>query len=83
MAQTRRAQVLLEPEEYAQLEGIARREGLSVSGLIRDAVRERYFPSVPDRRALVGELLSMQLPISEDWRELGEMIEESRLADLP
>lgn len=83
MSQTRRAQVLLEPDEYAHLEEVARRERVSVSSLIRDAVRDRYFPTAPDRQAIVAELLGMNLPISEDWRELGRIIEESRLADLP
>ncbi len=83
MPQTRRAQVLLEPGEYVQLEEIARRAHVSVSGLIRDAVRERYFRAAPDRRAVVSELLSMHLPVTEDWRELGRMIEEAHGDDLP
>ena len=83
MSQTRRAQVLLEPEEYDRLEEIAQREHVSVSGLIRDAVRLRYFPAAPNRPAIVSELLALQLPITEDWKELELLMEDARLADLP
>ena len=82
MPNSRRAQVLLEPDEYSRLEDLARVRGISVSSLIRDAVKDRYFPDAPDRQAIVDELLLIRAPIVEDWRELNALIEDSKLADI-
>ena len=82
MPNSRRAQVLLEPDEYFRLEELARVRGISVSSLIRDAVRDRYFPNAPDRQAIVDELLLIRVPIVEDWRELNALIEDAKLADI-
>jgi hypothetical protein len=83
MSRSSRAQVLLEPDEYARLEEIAIRQGSSVSGLIRDAVRDRYFPPSDERQQIVAELLAMRVPLTEDWSELNALLEATRHADLP
>lgn len=71
MARSKRAQVLMEPEEYRRLEEIARREGVSVAELVRTAVRERYLPDVERRRdalaRFLGEAPALDLP---DWETL-------------
>jgi hypothetical protein len=78
----RRAHVLLELQEYDHLEHLARRTGSSVSALIRDAVRDRYFPVEPDRQAIVAELLAIRFPMTEEWRALGKLIDDARDAEL-
>lgn len=68
MAATRRAQILMDPEEYSRLEELARREKVSVAELIRRAVRRCYLLPREERRALVEEICSMELPLG-DWNE--------------
>ena len=82
MARTKRAQVLMEPEEYARLEEIARRNGVPVAELIRSAVRERYLLTRKERRRLVDEILGFDLPV-EDWEATETEILEARGDDLP
>jgi len=71
MARTKRAQVLMEPEEYERLEAIAAERGVAVAELIRLAVRERYFLSREERRRHVEEILGLDLPVIE-WDEAEE-----------
>ncbi len=66
MARTKRAQVLMEPEEYDRLEEIAKQQGVSVAELIREAVSERFFNTPQRRQQIVEEIFSMGLP-TEDW----------------
>lgn len=76
MARTKRAQVLMEPNEYERLEALAREKGVAVAELIREAVRERYFVGVEERRRAVQEILSLRLRLPE-WSELeAEVAEE-------
>lgn len=82
MSTIRRAQVLLEPDEYERLELLARSRGISVSALIRDAVRDYCFPARADREAIVAELLAIRIPLTEDWQALGKLIEDARVDEL-
>lgn len=68
MARTKRAQVLMEPDEYERLESIAAARGVPVAELIRTAVRERYLTTRGERRRLVEEILGLDLPVIE-WEE--------------
>jgi hypothetical protein len=68
MAATRRAQILMEPDEYVKLESLARSEKVSVAELIRRAIRRCYFLPPADRTSLVSEICSMDLPLG-DWSE--------------
>lgn len=81
-AATKRAQILMPPEEYAQLEALALQQRVSVAELIRRAVRERYLLGARDRRRLVDEICAMSVPLP-DWEELEAEIEDARAADLP
>ena len=74
MAPTRRTQLLMDPEEFKRLQGVARRKKTSVAALIRAAVRDRYLSSEPDRRAIVEAILSMRLP-RIDWKWAKKQIE--------
>ncbi len=82
MAHTRRAQILMEPEEYQQLEAVARRQGTSVAELVRTAVRERYLSQQQDRIRAMEEICAMELPFS-DWDSLDEEIAEAHSNGLP
>ena len=82
MSVTRRAQILMEPDEYDCLEAIARQKGVAVAELIRRAVRERYLLARDDRLRVAGEICSMDLQVG-DWQELEEEIALGHVADLP
>ncbi|HYO48017.1 MAG TPA: hypothetical protein VEY33_15180 [Gemmatimonadota bacterium] len=77
MARTKRAQVLMEPDEYERLEAIATEQGIAVAELIRIAVRERYLLTPEDRRRLVEEILGLDLP-AIDWDEAEDEVIEAR-----
>ncbi|MBN1945753.1 MAG: ribbon-helix-helix domain-containing protein [Bradymonadales bacterium] len=82
MACTRRIQILMEPEEYEQIEKIARQKQVSVGELIRTAVRDRYLGS-PDRRLAAAErIAAMNLP-GINWEEAKRDIEEGCDGGLP
>lgn len=82
MAHTRRAQILMEPEEYEQLERIAEREGVSVAELVRRAVRARYLQAPEDRRAAVARIAAMSVAL-EPWSQVKRDIEDAYDAGLP
>lgn len=76
MAQTRRAQILMEPAEYAQLEQIAQNSQTSVAELIRRAVRERYLTEVTDKYALVERIAGLNLDV-DDWESMKQELQEA------
>ena len=82
MGQTRRAQILMEPETYRRLEEIARRERTSVAELIRTAVREKYLSDRPRRQAALSELLTMDLPVGR-WEDIDGEVGDARDERLP
>ena len=69
MARTKRAQILMEPAEYEQLEVLAAREGVSVAELVREAVRERYLDAPPRKAEAAARITAMALPVVE-WEEI-------------
>jgi len=77
MGATRRTQLLMEPEDFRQLQAEARRRKTSVAELIRLAVRDAYLTCTPDRRPLVEAILNMDLPVM-DWDQIRREIEEVR-----
>jgi hypothetical protein len=83
MAQTRRAQITIESEEYRQLESLANQQGTSVAELVRTAVRERYLTGSARRREIVQEIFRLQAPIEEDWSTIEEEIARAHADGLP
>ena len=63
MAKTKRAQILMEPVEYQQLEDLAKTKDCSVADLVREAVREKYFTGTRDKREVAKRIASMSIPI--------------------
>lgn len=76
MTASKRAQILMEPEDYRRLEEIARRKNASVAELIRTAVRERYLGAGVENAAVVESICSMNLPILP-WAEIETEIAEA------
>jgi len=74
MAPTRRAQILMEPEEFRRLQSLARKRKTSVANLIRAAIRETYLAPQSERRPIVEAILRMRLTVP-DWKELREELD--------
>jgi Ribbon-helix-helix protein, copG family len=81
MGGTRRIQLLMNPDELRRLRTLARRKKTSVAELIRVAVRTVYLTPPPDRKAIVQDILKMNLP-SMDWNKVRKEIEAGH-ASLP
>ncbi len=76
---SKRAEILFDPKQYAELECEARRCGKSVGSLVREAVEREYLlPSREERKAALKELLSIRLDIGS-WEEAKELILRSYL----
>ena len=81
MARTREARVLLEDEEYERLETLAGQRGISVSDLIREAVRDRFTPLTEQRRRAVEAICRIRIPLPK-WDVLEDEIAEAHGGDL-
>ena len=66
MTATKRAQIMMEPDDYRRLEEIARRREVSVAELIRTAVRDRYLGGGDASHGAVETICGMSLPVI-DW----------------
>ena len=74
MALTKRVELLLEPEQYARLEEIARLRKESVGSLIRRAVAREYLqPALEQKRAALQRLLAQEIDFGP-WEEAKEDI---------
>lgn len=82
MARTKRAQILMDPEEYRRLESVARTRRRSVADLIRAAVREVYFGDREARREAVRNITSLSLEV-DDWETMEAEILDGYDARLP
>ena len=82
MAQTRRAQVLMEPDEYERLSRLARKRRVSVAALVRAAVREKYFSATEDPRQAAKRITRLNLPVIE-WHEIDQLLGEESDERLP
>ena len=80
MAKTKRVQVLMEPDEFAVLEELARKQGASVADLMREAARVQLLSQVglARRAAAVREFLRLPDAPMPEWKELKAEIEDRR-----
>lgn len=83
VAATRKAQILMEPDEYTRLAAIAAAQGVSLSALVRAAVREKYLRAATAPREAVAQICALQLPLPAEWDELEQLIEGRHDAGLP
>jgi len=75
VALTRRVEILVDPDEYARLEEIARQRGESVGAVIRHAVDREYLePMLADRQKAIQDLLQMQVEVGT-WEEVKEALQ--------
>lgn len=78
MGLTKRVELLFEPNEYTDLEAIARKRRESVGSLIRKATRQVYLDKERQRRReAIERLLSEQFDFG-DWGDIKEELEEER-----
>ncbi len=78
---SKRAQILMSPDEYRKLEKIARARNLSVAELIRSALQERYLVTDSDRAQSLQRIFSLGLP-DEDWSDLEEDVAAAHSDDI-
>ncbi len=81
MALTKRVELLLDPEQYARLEKIARARKESIGALIRQALAREYLqPSQEQKRAALQRILRQQIdfgPWERAKKEIGrEVVKE-------
>jgi len=82
VALTKRVEVLFEPNEYTDLEAIARKQRESVGSLIRKATRQVYLDKERRKRAeAVKRLTSANLDLG-NWEDLKKEMEETRYQDI-
>jgi hypothetical protein len=82
MSQTRRAQILMRPDEYRLLEEIAARQGTSVAELFRSAVRKCYLSTLPQRMQAAEEIAGLQISLPP-WETLEQSISEAHDGGIP
>jgi ribbon-helix-helix CopG family protein len=77
---TKEVKVVLESEEYERLEAIAAQRRISVSDLIREAVRDRYLPLVEQRKRAFEAICQIHIPLP-DWDTLEEEIRQGNYTE--
>ncbi|MBI2192095.1 MAG: hypothetical protein HYU36_08935 [Planctomycetes bacterium] len=82
MPRTKRAQILMEPDEYSALAEMAQQKKISVAELIRKAVKEYCFARPDKSKEIVEEIIQMNLPV-QDWQQVELDISESHRGSLP
>ena len=82
MGLTKRVELLFEPNEYTDLEAIARKRRESVGSLIRQATRQVYLDKERQRRKeAIARLLSEQFDFG-DWEDIKKELEEERYTQI-
>lgn len=73
-----RTQVLLRPDQRERLDAAARRRGMSVGAVIREAVDAYFGPRSRTRADAIEALFAMEAPV-EDWDVMKAEIERGAL----
>ena len=82
----RRVQILVNPEQYAELEREAQRAGRSVASLIRQSIDDHLAGQRSSRSAAAERLLSSADPVGtqqDDWETTKEALERDLSRKLP
>jgi len=69
MTLAKRAQMLLEEEQYRKLEQLAKQKKGSVGALIREAIEKLYHLGKQDRIQAVRKIAAMNPPVDE-WQKM-------------
>jgi len=75
MSLAKRTQVLLEKEQYKQLEQLAKQKRVSVGALIREAIEKVYHIGKKGKIQAVEKIAAMNLPV-DDWEKMEKEIVE-------
>jgi hypothetical protein len=76
---TRRLQVLIDEDRYGRIESEARRRGVPVAVIVREAI-DRSYPGEEQRRAAIDRILAAEpMPVPETVEELKREIEEAHV----
>lgn len=75
MSLAKRTHVLLDEEQYKQLEQLARQKKVSVGALIREAIEKVYHTGKKDQLKAVETIAAMNLPV-DDWEKMEKEIVE-------
>lgn len=75
MSLGKRTQVLLEKEQYKQLEQLAKQKRVSVGALIREAIEKVYPIGKKGKIQAVEKIAAMNLPV-DDWEKMEKEIVE-------
>jgi hypothetical protein len=80
MAKTKRIQVLMEPDEFSELERMARSRGTSVGELMRQAARSQHLETAGAGRRSAAARKFLGLPDARlpEWKKLKKEIEDRR-----
>lgn len=86
MAMTKRLQVLLEDDELAEIQALAKRRRQTTAAFVRDALRaarqSRDYPTVESKLRALREAMSYEYPTA-DVDQMNAEIERGYLAGLP
>jgi hypothetical protein len=75
MAMDKRVEVLFDRREYEELKAEARRRGVSVGELVREAIRRMYVRPSEERRRQAFEFLTSPAPVDVGpWEEAKKLI---------
>ncbi len=76
MPKTKRIQVLMEPDEFSELESMARSRGTSVGELMRQAARTQHLESLGASRRAAAAQRYLRLPDTRlpEWKKLKKEI---------
>ncbi len=81
MKKTERLEVRISPVHYNLLQTEAKRRGVSMGGLVREAVEEKYGDIQTQRMEAFQQLITLDLPV-DDWEQMKREIEAGYLSDL-
>lgn len=76
----RRTQLYLDENLWDALHAQARREGTTVSDLVRRAARERYLSDIEERRSAMRALVGLRAD-REDIRDTAKYVRDLRKSD--
>ncbi|MGI9034240.1 MAG: CopG family transcriptional regulator [Acidimicrobiales bacterium] len=79
MSLSERTQVLLSPQQRDRLEATARRRGVSVGAVVREAINAYLESPNRSRRSALADLFSMETPV-DAWPVMKDEIERGALS---
>jgi len=82
MKLTKKAMILFDPEEYYQVEKIAKKQGVSVGALVREAVKKTILSREDTKKEFKMKAAQRFVQAEEEipeWEEIEKIIEKGHL----